>query len=38
MLVAIRFVDAYGTKNPIRTACLYDARKIESPYIFWAGK
>ena len=24
-------------KNPIRTACLYDAGKIECPHIFLAG-
>jgi hypothetical protein len=25
-------------QNPIRTACLYDGGKIESPLRFWAGK
>jgi hypothetical protein len=35
IFAAIMFEDDCGTKNPIRTACLYDGGKIESPLRFW---
>jgi hypothetical protein len=34
---AIMFVDDCGTKNPMRTPCLYDSGKIESPFFGGQG-